>query len=26
LDVHLDPGDRSLALQRLTDTLGKRVK
>ena len=26
LDVHLDPADRSLALQRLTDALGKRVK
>lgn len=26
LDVHIDPQDRSLALQRLTDALGKRVK
>jgi len=26
LDVHLDPGDKSLALQRLTDALGKRIK
>jgi len=26
LDVHLDPEDRSLALQRLTAALGKRVK
>jgi len=26
LDVHLDPEDRSLALQRLTYALGKRVK
>ncbi len=26
LDVHLDPGDRSLALQRLSHSLGKRVK
>lgn len=26
LDVHIDPEDRSLALQRLTDALGKRVK
>ena len=26
LDVHIGPEDRSLALQRLTDALGKRVK
>ena len=26
LDVQLDPGDRSLALKRLTEALGKRVK
>ena len=26
LDVHLDPGDRSLALKRLSYALGKRVK
>jgi len=26
LDVHINPEDRSLALQRLTDALGKRVK
>ena len=26
LDVHIDPEDRSLALQRLADALGKRVK
>ncbi len=26
LDVHIDPEDRSVALQRLTDALGKRVK
>lgn len=26
LDVHIDPEDRSLALQRFTDALGKRVK
>jgi len=26
LDVHIDPQDRSMALQRLTDALGKRVK
>jgi indolepyruvate decarboxylase len=26
LDVHIDPQDRSPALQRLTDALGKRVK
>ena len=26
LDVHLDPQDRSLALERLTTALGKRVK
>jgi indolepyruvate decarboxylase len=25
-DVHIDPQDRSLALQRLTNALGKRVK
>lgn len=26
LDVHLDPEDRSMALRRLTDALGKRIK
>ena len=26
LDVHLDPADRSVALQRLSQALGKRVK
>ena len=26
LDVRLDPNDRSAALQRLTDVLGKRVR
>jgi hypothetical protein len=26
LDVHLDPADRSTALQRLSDALEKRVK
>jgi indolepyruvate decarboxylase len=26
IDVHLDPDDHSLALKRLTDALGKRVR
>ena len=26
LDVHLDPGDRSMALQRLTNALGERIR